>query len=111
MKFRIATLTIASCVCTIANAGYITNVRPGSVRVLGPTGHVAFNPIGSTVIGGCYSNDFYIIKSANNAKMILALLLTANVTGRTIKIYVPDDATKCDAESGRPNVTDVTIED
>jgi hypothetical protein len=55
----------------------------------------------------CGDSDFYAIPAAYDSKAAMAILLTANVSGRTVTILV--SASLC-ATNGRPVVTDVILE-
>ena len=111
MRKPILAALIASSICATAQAGYVYNLNPGLVRVIGASGSVAITPIGSTVLTGCSSSDFYVINSNSNAKMMLSVILTAKAMDKRIRVFVPDDSTRCDPATGRPQITDLTLED
>lgn len=112
MKWRTYFLLLAVAMPVASHAGYVVGVTPGQVRVMGPTGSAALTPTNLAVIAGCSSSDFYVITAANNAKMMLGVVLAAKAMGKTVKLYVPDDpGQKCDSATGRPSVIDITLED
>ncbi len=110
MKFAKSCCALAIAVPLTSSAGWITGLAPGAIRLVGPTGDVTFGPTNTPIVAGCLTSDFYVIKSSNNAKMGLAILLTAKSMGKTVKIYVNDSA-PCDAATGRPNFSDIGLED
>lgn len=56
----------------------------------------------------CPNNDFYAVPSAYDSKAALAVLLAANLAGKTVGIFIVDNL--CDTTSGRPVVTDLQME-
>ncbi len=95
---------------SVSNAAWINNLTPSSVRLIGPTGDITFAPANLVVIAGCPTNEFYIIKSANNSKLALAILMMAKANAKTVSIYV-DDTQPCDPTTGRPMFTNIVLGD
>jgi hypothetical protein len=93
-----------------ANAAWLQNLNPGSIRLIGPSGDVSFVPIGAQVVAGCAGTDFYVIKAANNAKAALSILLMAKTLGKTVSIWVDDPQPSCDT-NGRPMFTHIWLVD
>lgn len=91
-------------------AGWVYNLSPGSIRVMGPTGDVTFAPTNVAVGAYCGSTDFYIVRAANNAKMALSILLAAKALNKNVNIYL-DDAAVCDGLTGRPAFTHILLTD
>ncbi len=90
-------------------AAWMPGILVGQARVAGPSGDVTFAPTNLPVDTRCSSKDIYIMKAANNAKMGLSVLLAAQLSGKTVRIYM-DDANPCDAVSGRPAFTDILLD-
>ncbi len=113
MLLRRSLLFILLVTPTLANAGWAYNLAPGAIRVVAVSGSVTFAPTNASVIQStCASADFYIISTSNNAKMVLGVLLTAKSMGKNVTIYLPEDPQqKCDATTGRPAFTDITLVD
>lgn len=106
-------LLIALVTPNLASAGWVYNLAPGAIRVVGVSGSVTFTPTNASVIQStCASADFYIISTSNNAKMVLGVLLTAKSMGKNVNIYLPENPQqKCDAATGRPAFIDITLVD
>ena len=113
MYLRTLTLFLTLIAVNLANAGNVYNLVPGAIRVLAVSGSVAFTPVNASIIQStCASGDFYIISSSNNARMVLGVLLSAKSMGKSVNIYLPEDPQqKCDASTGRPAFTDITLVD
>jgi hypothetical protein len=56
-------------------------------------------------VGGCSTNDYYVVPNAYDKKSALSILLTAYTAGLTVDVYVSG----CDPSVGRPVVTDVQL--
>ncbi|TFY99255.1 hypothetical protein EZ313_22075 [Ramlibacter henchirensis] len=93
----------------VSTAGWVNGVDPGSIRVVASSGDVTFAPRNFNIASACAANDFWIIKSAANARMVLAVLLTAKSTGKLVNVHLDG---RCDATGGgRPTVSEVMLVD
>jgi hypothetical protein len=100
---------LISLCATAANAqtvGWVNNLTPTSIRA--GASEITF-ATGTTAIAnpaGCSLSEFYSVDNANQ-KAILAILLTASLTGRTVNAAVV--TTSCSTVTNRPLVTDVLL--
>lgn len=106
----LAIMTIASVAFVeVAHAGWAwlqtrhpINIRTNANFIGFRTTEAIQNP------ANCPTAEFYAIPTTYDSKSALAVLLSANLSGRTVSIYVADNL--CDATSGRPVVTDVQMD-
>lgn len=91
-------------------AGWIYDLHPKDIRANLSPGGITF----ATVEAGqnpasCSGSEFYGIAFDANGhhKNVLAILLTAQASGRTVAIYVVDNSCY---PAGRPLVTDVLVQ-
>lgn len=103
-----ATLCLSASVC---NGAWISNLSPTSIRLAGPTGDITFAPANLVIVSGCSTNDFYVIKSVNNSKLALAILMMAKASTKTVSIYIDDPQALCDPTTGRPMFTNIVLGD
>jgi hypothetical protein len=85
-----------------AAAGWQYGVHPTNMR--SNRAYISFKTTESNV-GGCSTNDVYVVPTAYDKKSALSILLTAYTAGLTVDVYVNG----CDPSSGRPLVTDVEL--
>jgi hypothetical protein len=99
--------TLGSQVC---EAGWIYNLHPKDIRANLSPGGITFATVEAAQNpASCSGSEFYGVAFDANGhhKNVLALLLTAQASGRTVAIYVVD--TSC-YSAGRPLVTDVMVQ-
>ena len=94
----------------ICEAGWIYNLNAKDIRANLSPGGVTFTTVEAVQNPAtCSGTEFYGIAYDANGhhKNVLAILLTAQATGRTVAIYVVDNSCY---SAGRPLVTDVMIQ-
>jgi hypothetical protein len=112
IKVLLQTLSATLCLgASVCNAAWINSLSPTSIRLSGPTGDITFAPANLVIVSGCSSNDFYVIKSVNNSKLALAILMMAKASTKTVSIYIDDPQALCDPTTGRPMFTNIVLGD
>lgn len=109
MKNTLVFLTAISLSLT-ANAGMVNGITPINIMYDAKTPMATFAPSGTTAVSGCAANDFYAIPSTVDVKTLVSMLMSAKAMGKTVSVLVPDDSTKCNAQSGRPSVIAIQID-
>lgn len=111
-KLPVQTLTTLLLLnASVCSAAWINNLPPSSIRLIGTNGDVTFAPASLVTVPGCASNDFYVIKSANNAKLALAILMMAKANAKTVSVFIDDPQPLRDPGTGRPMFTNIVLGD
>lgn len=91
----------------VASASFVYNVQPTFIRTNG--NYIGFRTVEAIQNpANCSSADFYAVPTAYDSKAALAVLLAANLAGRTVTVIVSNNL--CEPNSGRPIVTDVMMD-
>src|SRR6185369_12191191 len=101
-----AVLLISLLTASNAQAGWVWLQTRHAINIRTNANFIGFQSVESVQNpANCPSHDFYAVPTANDSKSALAVLLAANLAGKTVSIFIADNL--CEANSGRPVVTDV----